>query len=423
MRRLGTINIAVALLSTLASSGPIEKRSGFSIQQVSKCRLTPRSPMEEYAMAVLRADRAIFAKLNGALDSINDLLDVIKYEKSAIRTVSATPEPYDNEYLSPVNVAGKIMNMVLDTGSADLWVFSSQQPLAERSSHAFYTPPPGKLPMNGSSWEVNYGDGSFASGNVYIDRVSISDVVSPSQSIQTAQKVGETFIVDSNLDGVLGLAFPSVNNVRPEKQLGFFDNVKDTLPEPLFAVSLKKNKPGTFDFGFVDDDKYNGNITYTPVHDGGFWSISTTGYAVGNSTRNTSTPIKGFLDTGTTMMLLPEPIINDYYSQVPGSTKITGLENAFLNGWIFPCNATIPPFSLIIENNYRATIPPEHIILSPFYGGGDTPMCFGSMQAAIHEVVFGDILFKSQYVVFDTVGPRVGFARQPQQKLEEDVVG
>ncbi|OAT08151.1 prepropenicillopepsin [Blastomyces gilchristii SLH14081] len=425
MRCLGIVNIAAAFLFTLASSGSIEKRSGFSIQQVSKCRPTPRSPMEEYAVAILRADHANHAKPKGVLDIINDLLDIIMYERSVNQTVSATPEPYDNEYLSPVNVAGKIMNLALDTGSADLWVFSSQQPLVERASHDFYTPLPGKLPMNGSSWEVNYGDGSFASGNVYIDRVSINDVVSPSQSIQAAQKVGETFIVDSNLDGVLGLAFPSVNNVRPEKQLGFFDNVKDTLPEPLFAVSLKKNKPGTFDFGFIDDDKYNGNITYTPVYDSGFWSISTTGYAIGDSTSNTSTPIKAFLDTGTTLMLLPEPIINDYYSQIPGSAKISGLANAFFNGWMFPCNATIPPFSLIIENNYRATIPPEHIILRPLYGDGDTPMCFGSMQAAIHEVVFGDILFKSQYVVFDTVGPRVGFARQAQsqQKLEEHVVG
>ncbi|KAL2384229.1 hypothetical protein RJZ90_002101 [Blastomyces dermatitidis] len=245
MRCLGIVNIAAAFLFTLASSGSIEKRSGFSIQQVSKCRPTPRSPMEEYAVAILRADHANHAKPKGVLDIINDLLDIIMYERSVNRTVSATPEPYDNEYLSPVNVAGKIMNLALDTGSADL--------------------------------------------------VSINDVVSPSQSIQAAQKVGETFIVDSNLDGVLGLAFPSVNNVRPEKQLGFFDNVKDTLPEPLFAVSLKKNKPGTFDFGFIDDDKYNGNITYTPVYDSGFWSISTTGYAIGNSTSNTSTPIKAFL--------------------------------------------------------------------------------------------------------------------------------
>ncbi|OJD28008.1 hypothetical protein ACJ73_00587 [Blastomyces percursus] len=232
------------------------------------------------------------------------------------RTVSAIPEPYDNEYLSPVNVAGKIMHLALDTGSADL------------ASHDYNVPPPGKLPMNGTSWEVNYGDGSFASSNVYIDRVSIFHVVSPSQSIQTAQKVGESFIVDSNLDSVLGLAFPSFGL---KKKLGFFDNVKNTLREPLFAVSLKKNKPGTFNFGFIDDDKYNGNITYTPVHDTGFWSLSTTGYAVGNSTSNTSAPIKGFLGTGTTLMLLPEPIINDYYSLIPGSAKVSGLANAFFN--------------------------------------------------------------------------------------------
>ncbi|KKZ68548.1 hypothetical protein EMCG_05834 [[Emmonsia] crescens] len=418
MRFLVAVNFAVALLSTLANSGPIEKRSGFTIQQVSKWRPVSRSPMGDYAMAVLKSDRA---HSENALDIISNLLDIINYERSVNRTVSAIPEPYDMEYLSPVNVAGTIMNLALDTGSADLWVFSSQQPLAERASHDYYTPPPGKSPLNGSSWEVYYGDGSVAKGNVYIDNVSISDVISPSQSIQTAQEVGETFIFDSNIDGVLGLAFPSVNNVRPEKQLGFFDNVKDSLPEPVFAVSLKMNKPGTFDFGFIDDDKYDGNITYTPVHKGGFWSITATGYAVGNSTSN-STPIKGFLDTGTTMVLLPEPIINDYYSKINGSTTTSGDPNAFLNGWIFPCNATIPPFSLIIENDYHVTISPEHIILQPFFGGGDTPMCFGSIQAAIHEVVFGDVLFKSQYVVFDTVGPRVGFARQQRPNLYKETV-
>ncbi|OJD11384.1 hypothetical protein AJ78_07834 [Emergomyces pasteurianus Ep9510] len=410
--RLDTFNVAVAWLSTLASSSLIQKRSGFTIQQVSKCRPTPRSAMGDYAMAVLKSDRA---NAKNGLDIINDLLDIIKYERSVNRTVTAIPEPYDIEYLSPVNVAGKTMNLALDTGSADLWVFSSQQPLAERASHDYYTPSPGTLPLNGSSWEVYYGDGSVAKGNVYIDSVSISDVVSPSQSIQACQKASETFTFDSNVDGILGLAFPSVNNVRPIRQLGFFDNVKDTLPEPLFAVCLKKNQPGTFDFGFIDEDKYDGNITYIPVQNGGFWSITATGYAVGNSTIN-DISIKGFLDTGTTMVLLPDPIVADYYSKIPGSTKTSGHPNAFLNGWIFPCNTTIPPFSLIIENDYHATIPPEHIILQPYFGGGDSLMCFGSIQAAIHEVVFGDVLFKSQYVVFDTVGPRVGFARQKLQK-------
>ncbi|OAX82431.1 hypothetical protein ACJ72_03211 [Emergomyces africanus] len=410
--RLRTFNVAVAWLSTLVNSGLIEKRSGFTIQQISKWRPTSRSPMGDYAIAVLKSNRA---NATNGLDIINDLLDIIKYETVINRTVTAIPEPYDIEYLSPVNVAGKTMNLALDTGSADLWVFSSQQPLAERASHDYYTPSPGTLPLSGFSWEVYYGDGSVAKGNVYIDTISIGDVVSPLQSIQACQKVSETFIFDSNVDGILGLAFPSVNNVRPEKQLGFFDNVKDTLPEPLFAVCLKKNQPGTFDFGFIDENKYDGDITYTPVLKGGFWSITATGYAVGNSTSN-NTPIKGFLDTGTTMVLLPEPVVIDYYSKIPGSTTTAGHPNDVLNGWIFPCNTTIPPFSLIVENDYLATIPPEHIILQPYFGCGDSLMCFGSIQAAIHEVVFGDVLFKSQYVVFDTVGPRVGFARQQPQK-------
>ncbi|EEH10310.1 aspartic proteinase [Histoplasma capsulatum G186AR] len=414
MRCLVALSIGFVWLSTLAGSEPIKKRSGFSIQQVSKYRPTPRSPMEDYAKAVLRSDRSNHIKeMKSAPRIMSTPLDV-KYERSTNGTVSAVPEQFDIEYLSPVNVAGKTLNLVLDTGSADLWVFSSQQPLAERSAHDYYTPPPGTLPLNGCSWEVQYGDGSVAKGNVYVDKVSIGDVVSPLQSIQAAQRVGKTFALDSNFDGILGLAFPSINTVRPEKQVGFFDNVKDTLPEPLFAVSLKKTKPGTFDFGFIDDDKYDGNIKYTPVHKGGFWSITSTGL--------TYTSPFTCADTGTTMVLLPEPIVHDYYSKIPGSTKAYSQLNPFLNGWIFPCNATIPSFSLIVENDYRATIPPEHIILQPFYVSGGSPMCFGSIQVAIHEIVFGDIIFKSQYVVFDTAGPRVGFARQRQQKLGKEVV-
>ncbi|EGC44783.1 propenicillopepsin-JT2 [Histoplasma capsulatum var. duboisii H88] len=422
MRCLVALSIGFVWLSTLAGSEPIKKRSGFSIQQVSKYRPTPRSPMEDYAKAVLRSDRSNHIKeMKSAPRIISTPLDV-KYERSTNRTVSAVPEQFDIEYLSPVNVAGKTLNLVLDTGSADLWVFSSQQPLAERSAHDYYTPPHGTLPLNGCSWEAQYGEGSVAKGNVYVDKVSIVTWFrrcNPSKPPrELAKRLLWILILMVLLDSLFLLL---IRVVRPEKQVGFFDNVKDTLPEPLFAVSLKKSKPGTFDFGFIDNDKYDGNIKYTPVHKGGFWSITSTGYVIGNSGSN-NTPIKGLLDTGTTMVLLPEPIVHDYHSKIPGSTKASSQLNPFLNGWIFPCNATIQSFSLIVENDYRATIPPEHIILQPFYVSGGSPMCFGSIQVAIHEIVFGDIFFKSQYVVFDTAGPRVGFARQRQQKLGNEVV-
>ncbi|PGH09027.1 hypothetical protein AJ79_05822 [Helicocarpus griseus UAMH5409] len=407
----GSFGIAVALSSTLAIAGPIQKRSGFTIQQILKPRPVPRSPMEDYAVAVMKNDPLS-----------TDLLDIIlNHERSVNRTVPAVPEPFDYEYLSPVNVAGEILDIALDTGSSDFWVFSSQQSLAQRSAHQFYTPAPGKLPLDGQSWRVAYADRSSARGNVYIDTVSIADVVSPSQAIQAAQDVSEEFVTNPTTDGVLGLAFPSINHVRPNKQLGFFDNVKDTLPKPVFAVALKKSRPGTFDFGFINNEKYVGNITYTPVHNNGFWTITTTGTECGNFIDNT--PLKGILDTGSSFLLLPKQIVSNYYSQIPGARRISSNDpRALLTGWIFPCEASILPFTLIIENSYHATIPPEHVNQHPYYfDEGEPPMCFGGIQETFHEgmVVFGDVLFKSQYVVFDRGGTRVGFARQREEPVVE----
>lgn len=56
------------------------------------------------------------------------------------------------------------------------------------------------------------------------------------------------------------------------------DNVKSSLPSPIFAVTLKKGKAGTYDFGYIDSSKYTGSITYTAVNNAnGFWEFTTSG--------------------------------------------------------------------------------------------------------------------------------------------------
>jgi aspergillopepsin I len=65
--------------------------------------------------------------------------------------------------------------------------------------------------------------------------------------------------------------------VQPKSQTTFFDSVKSQLESPLFAVTLKHQAPGSYDFGYIDQSKYTGELTYTDVNNSqGFWMFSAT---------------------------------------------------------------------------------------------------------------------------------------------------
>lgn len=177
--------------------------------------------------------------------------------------------------------------------------------------------PPKKL--TGATWNITYGDGSFSSGIVYTDTASVGSPTFKNQAVELAQEVSEQFQQDINNDGLLGLAFSSINMVWPEQQLTFFDNVKSSLSGPLFAVNFKKGEPGTYAFGTTDESAYTGEITYFDVDSSqGFWTFPTSGYAVGDGDVNDNS-VEGIADTGTTLLLIDDDVVADHYRAIPGA--------------------------------------------------------------------------------------------------------
>ncbi len=66
-------------------------------------------------------------------------------------------------------------------------------------------------------------------------------------------------------------------------ELPFFENIKSNLSAPIFTVDLKKGEPGSFDFGFIDEEKYTDQLKYTPVDPRqGYWEFNITGYQIGD---------------------------------------------------------------------------------------------------------------------------------------------
>lgn len=326
-------------------------------------------------------------------------------------------------------------------------------PIFQVSGQTIYNPSSSSTSsrLSGATWSISYGDGSSSSGIVYTDKVSVGGLSVASQAVEVAQKVSSSFTSESTIDGLLGLAFSSLNTVSPTSQKTFFDNAKSSLTSPVFTADLnyhsresyylylshpsyvhrllgevwgipnyigtyscphasntaRSHVAGTYNFGFIDTSAYTGSITYTSVSTRqGFWEWTSTGYAVGSGSF-TSTSIDGIADTGTTLLYLPAAVVKAYWAQVSGSSS-----SSSVGGYIFPCSATLPSFTFGV-GTARIVIPGTYIDFGPISTGSST--CFGGIQssAGIGINIFGDVALKAAFVVFDgtsSTAPRLGWA-------------
>ena len=70
-----------------------------------------------------------------------------------------------------------------------------------------------------------------------------------SQAVEAATSISSEFVSDTDNDGLVGLAFSTLNTVTPNQKTTFFDTVKSSLASKLFAADLKYKAAGSYDFG------------------------------------------------------------------------------------------------------------------------------------------------------------------------------
>ena len=126
----------------------------------------------------------------------------------------ATNIAYDSEYLSPVVIGSQqqTMNVVYDTGSSDLWVYSTECSVCSSKSNLFNPSLSSTYIRSSTAYSITYGDGSSSSGHTASDIISIggADI---RQTIDIATSVSSNMLSDS-LDGILGLGFQALESVR-----------------------------------------------------------------------------------------------------------------------------------------------------------------------------------------------------------------
>ncbi|BFZ56710.1 hypothetical protein PYCC9005_003758 [Savitreella phatthalungensis] len=183
-----------------------------------------------------------------------------------------------------------------DTGSSDFWVFSTDMPASERQGQSAYAPTNSRSsvsanPGQASTWNITYADKSGAAGVVGHDTLWLGGIAVKSQAVQRASFVSQDFFSDASATGLLGLAFGKLNTVKPQRVATPMENLiaQGRLAQPLFTAKLvdgtvAQGSGGHFTFGFIDQDAFVGQLSYTPVDtSAGFWEVNSPYLRIGRN--------------------------------------------------------------------------------------------------------------------------------------------
>lgn len=407
--------------------------------------------------------------------------------KRATLTESLINNITEGGYYATVSVGtpGQSMSMVLDTGSSDAWVVAddanlcTSQKLQEEYDETCGAtckipsplvtgkplPPPGSPTMRnsgfadlppvdpsksstykdlGSVFEIEYVDGSTASGAYFTDDFSIGGKTVKNLQMALANET----VVGT---GILGIGF-ELNEAAEQLYPNLIVDLVNQSIVSVMAYSLYLNdyysSTGSILFGGVDTDKFIGNLVTVPIlpdaqsHNYSSFTVGLTGLSFASSNGTTynqsltseSGSIDSVLDSGTTLTYLPDTIADALFEAV-GAYQYTSdgssiaLVDCSLNvDFTFRINNTavisVPADELVIDAFTQEQVPSEVPFKSTCLfglqnigdtsddsGGGGGGSGSSSSQDSTNYAILGDTFLRSAYVVYDLDNLQIGLAQ------------
>ncbi|KAI0369096.1 acid protease [Pilatotrama ljubarskyi] len=314
-------------------------------------------------------------------------------------------------------------NVILDTGSSDLWIAASDGvstnqdgiPTFDSSASSTFTD------LN-TSFSINYGSGA-ARGTLGKDVVQFAGFEVQSQTFGVVNQVSSG-LLNEPVSGLMGLGFASIaaSGATPFWQT-LVEN-DGTLDSPLMAFQLTRyanasnvqnlEPGGTFTLGAVNSTLYTGDIDYQDIPDGqeGYWIQQLSGLTVnGNDvTVGSGSAAYAAIDTGTTLVGGPQDVISALYAQIPGSQALSGQNAGY---WTYPCDTDVNVAMRFGSSSISWPISNADFLLEQ--ASRDT--CVGAFFAlstsgtSAPPWIVGDTFLKNVYSVFRAQPASVGFAQ------------
>lgn len=225
-------------------------------------------------------------------------------------------------------------------------------------------------------------------------------------SIQVAENATDDLRLDADISGIMGLSRSLRTNIVPPTKT-FLSELWKQLDRPVMGVDLRRNASSTFTFGHytAPDDK---DFTWLDADPKSlWWDISLNRTFMQGSWFEA--PFKATLDTGTSLMFLPNSHVLRYWASVPGSRMGTWEREE--KAYMFPCNLTsLPELAFDLGGGHEIHVPGK---MMNFTADEDSGFCWGGLQSESSfpmDGLLGDVFLHAVHAAFDFGAGRVGLA-------------
>ncbi|KAF5367125.1 hypothetical protein D9758_003998 [Tetrapyrgos nigripes] len=301
---------------------------------------------------------------------------------------------------------GYVFNVLVDTGSADLFVGALGCKANDGGScgnHNFLGPNSStSLNVTREGWFLFYGSGDVAGFMAY-DYVTIAGLSLQGHKFGIATAESDAFTGDDvPFDGILGLAKSkySPQTISQQKTKSLIEALRDAgqIPQAIVSYSISRladqengATEGEMTIGGLNPLKYDPDtlVTLKNVNPSGFWEapmddISVNGHVMNFTNRGL------IMDTGTTLLIVPNEDAKAIHGNIPGARL-----DSNTGAYKVPCTTNV---SVTLSFGGRQfSIDPRDIAWNPVDRGNPEGDCF----SGIHGGNFG--LGPGHWLAGDTV--------------------
>ncbi|OCB89454.1 acid protease [Sanghuangporus baumii] len=377
--------------------------------------------------------------------SINDFATVAdsirtKYGRPAIASSSSkkrqntanvdiTNQQADSSYFAPISVGTppQEFNVILDTGSSDLWVASNQCLACPQKSPLFDSSQSSSLSSSQQSITISYGSGQVA-GTVATDAVSMGGFTISEQTLSIVDQISSNFLTQP-VSGLMGLAFQTIAQSRATPFWETLANENQlTDPEMSFWLTrfvddtqAQELEPGgAFTLGGTNSSLFTGDIDFVDIPEDvtpSFWLLPLQEVTVQGNSVSIPTGDAGLaaIDTGTTLVAGPSTAVQNIFNEIQDSEALTGQLQGF---FAFPCDTTVAVTLNFGSRTWEISDADFNLGAIDAQGqqclGGIFDLDAGTNIDSSNSIpawVIGDTFLKNVYSVFRFNPSSIGFAQ------------